>query len=280
VDARAEVGARALFEARFGVAPRTASGEVEPRLAALLGRRVCRRYKPDPVPEATLELVLAAAQSAPAKSDLQQYSILVVEDPAKRASIAGWIGDAWVGEAPLILVFCGDLRRGRRIGAAKGLPNANDTVDMLVNATADAALAMMMLMLAADAAGLGTCPLSVIRNRIDEVAALLELPDGVYPWAGLSLGWPAATRDVSMRLPPALVVHRDRYDDSAFEEELAAYDARRHARQPIPPRSQRHVATYGELPVCHWSDNAARQLSLRERAQFTEFLKRHGFALE
>jgi FMN reductase [NAD(P)H] len=274
------VDARELFQTRFGLPPKHASGPVDDRLAALLSRRVCRRYKPDPVPEATLELLLAAAQSAPAKSDLQQYSIIVVEDAQKRAKIAGWIGDSWVGEAPLILVFCGDLRRGRRIGAAKELPNRNDTVDMLVNATADAALAMMMLIMAADAAGLGTCPLSVIRNRIEEVAALLEIPAGVYPWAGLCLGFPAASRDVSMRLPPALVVHRDRYDDSAFEEELPAYDARRHDRQPIPPRSQRHVATYGELPVCHWSDNVARQLSLRERAQFTDFLKGHGFALD
>jgi len=274
------VDAETLFDVRFGLPPRHASGPVEERLAALLSRRVCRRYKPDPVPEATLELLLGAAQSAPAKSDLQQYSIIVVADAAKRARIAGWIGDAWVGEAPLILVFCGDLRRGRRIGEMKGLPNRNDTVDMLVNATADAALAMMMLMLAGDAAGLGTCPLSVIRNRIAEVAALLELPPGVFPWAGLCLGWPAATRDVSMRLPPALVVHRDRYDDGAFERELAAYDARSDARQPIAPKSQRHVATYGELAVCHWSDNVARQLSLRERATFTDFLKANGFALE
>jgi FMN reductase [NAD(P)H] len=274
------VDAIPLFNARFGLAPKHAAGPLDDRVAALLSRRVCRRYRTDPVPEATLELLLAAAQSAPAKSDLQQYAIIVVEDPVSRAKIAGWIGDAWVGEAPLILVFCGDLRRGRRIGEAKGLPNRNDTVDMLVNATADAALAMMMLIVAADAAGLGTCPLSVIRNRIEEVAALLDIPEGVYPWAGLCLGFPAATRDVSMRLPPALVVHRDRYDDGAFSRELAAYDERRHARQPIPPRSQRHVATYGELPVCHWSDNVARQLSLRERAQFTDFLRKNGFGLE
>jgi nitroreductase/FMN reductase [NAD(P)H] len=272
--------AAALFEARFGIPPRHASGPVDDRVASLLSRRVCRRYKQDKVPEPMLELLLAAAQSAPAKSDLQQYSMIVVEDAEKRAKIAGWIGDAWVGEAPLILVFCGDLRRGRRIGASKDLPNRNDTVDMLVNATADAALAMMLLIIAADAMGLGTCPLSVIRNRIEDVAALLDIPSGVFPWAGLCLGFPAATRDVSMRLPPALVVHRDRYDDAAFERELPAYDARRHARQAIPPRSQRHVATYGELPVCHWSDNVARQLSLRERAQFTDFLKKNGFGLE
>ena len=80
-----------LFDARFGLAPKHAAGPVDDRLAALLSRRVCRRYKPDPVPEATLELLLAAAQSAPAKSDLQQYAIVVVEDPGSRAKIAGWI---------------------------------------------------------------------------------------------------------------------------------------------------------------------------------------------
>jgi FMN reductase [NAD(P)H] len=270
-----------LFAARFGLPPRHEDGgAVEARIAALLARRVCRKYRAEPVPEAMLELILAAAQSAPAKSDLQQYSIIVVEDPAKRASIAGWIGDAWIGEAPLLLVFCGDLRRGRRIGELKGLPNDNDTVDMLVNATGDAALAMMMLITAADAAGLGTCPLSVVRNHVGKVAALLDLPDGVYPWAGLCLGFPAATREVSMRLPPRLVVHRDRYDDAALAEEIAAYDERRHARQPIPPRSQLHVARFGELPVCHWSDNVARRLAVRERADFTRFLEEHGFAFD
>jgi hypothetical protein len=33
------------------------------------------------------------------------------------------------------------------------------------------------------------------------------------------------------------------------------------------------------MAVCHWSDNAARQLSRREREDFAEFLKRHGFDL-
>jgi FMN reductase [NAD(P)H] len=269
-----------LYRRRFGVEPHAAGGPAEGVVAALLNRRVCRRYTGAPIPEALLETLLACAQSAPSKSDLQQYSIVVVEEAERRRRIASLVGDSWIADAAAILIFCGDIRRGRRIAAMKGLPHVNDTVDMLVNATADAALAMMAFILAAEASGLGCCPLSLIRNRIFEVAEMLGLPEGVYPWAGLCVGWPAATRDVSMRLPPAVVVHRERYDDLALEAEVAAYDARRHARQPIPPRSQRHVAVYGELAVCHWSDNVARQLSLRERKDFTEFLRRNGFGLE
>ena len=269
-----------LYRRRFGLDPAAAAGPAEGMVAQLLGRRVCRRYTGEPLPAPLLETLLACAQSAPSKSDLQQYSIVVVEEPERRRRIAGWVGDSWIADAGAILVFCGDLRRGRRIAALKGLPYDNDTVDMLVNATADAALAMMAFITAAEASGLGCCPLSLIRNRIFEAAEMLALPEGVYPWAGLCVGWPAATREVSMRLPPSVVVHRERYDDANLEAELAAYGERRHQRQPIPPRSQRHAAIYGELPVCHWSDNVARQLSLRERATFTEFLKRNGFGLE
>ena len=50
----------------------------------LLARRSIRRYKPDPVPEPLLTALLAAAQSAPTKSNLQQYSILLLEDPDRR----------------------------------------------------------------------------------------------------------------------------------------------------------------------------------------------------
>ena len=73
-------------------------------------------------------------------------------------------------------------------------------------------------------------------------------------------------REISLRLPPSVVVHRDRYDDSALEQEVEAYDRRRHAHRPIPPQKQRHTAQYGALDYCPWSENVTRQLSLPERA--------------
>ncbi|BBK30646.1 nitroreductase/FMN reductase [NAD(P)H] [Stella humosa] len=270
-----------LWDARFGLAPPDGVPEaVPPALARILGRRTIRRLKPDPIPDGLLALLLACAQSAPAKSDLQQYSILVVKDPARRAAIASWLpAQPWVAEAPVFLVFLGDMRRGRRMGELRGRPNANDNADSFMNAAVDAGLAMETFLLASEAAGLGCCCISMVRNRIDDLAALLELPDGVFPIAGFCLGWPAAEGRVSMRLPPAAVVHVDRYDDAALPELIEAYDRRRHARAPVAPASQRHGERYGIVDYCPWSENVARQLSVPERAGFRDFLARHAIAL-
>ena len=120
----------------------------------------------------------------------------------------------------------------------------------------------------------------MVRNRIAEVSQLLALPPGVYPVMGLTLGYPAETPPASMRLPPAIVVHRNRYDDTRLAGDLAGYDGRRHGRQPVPPEKQRHTDRYGVREVCPWSENVARQLSLRERAGFRAFLLSAGLALD
>lgn len=249
-------------------------------LERVLGRSTCRRFRGEAVPEPLLAALLGCAQSAPSKSDLQQYSIVVVEDASARAEIASWLPRMpWVGEAPVFLVFCADVRRGRRVCALRERSHANDNLDTFLNATVDAALALGTFIGAAEAAGLGTCPISYVRNHLPRLTPLLGLPEGVFPIAGLCVGWPAAGEPLSMRLPPAVVVHRDRYDDTRLAAEVAGYDARRHAREPIPPAKQKNPGTYGTAEVCPWSDQVSRQLSLPERADFRAFLERHGFAL-
>ena len=51
----------------------------------------------------------------------------------------------------------------------RGHDFANDNLDSFVNATADAALAMGGFVAAAEAAGLGCCPISLVRNHIEAV---------------------------------------------------------------------------------------------------------------
>jgi nitroreductase/FMN reductase [NAD(P)H] len=216
--------AAALWRARYGTEPDFAPpAGIVPGLAAILDRRVTRRYRPELVPEPLLRTLLAAAQSAPSKSDLQQYSIVVVQDPAKIALVADWIDTmAWIKEAPVFLFFCGDIRRGRRLCELRGLEHANDNADTFLNATADAALSMAHLILAAEMVGLGTCPVSYVRNHVERVAPLLGLPRGVFPVAGLTLGWPAARNAPSPRLPQSVVVHRERYDDGGLKRRCPA----------------------------------------------------------
>lgn len=265
-----------LIHARYGSVPFDPPESLPPGLAALLDRRVTRRYRPEAVPDALLDTILAAAQSAPSKSDLQQYSIVVTRDAAKIARVADWIGTMpWIKDAPVFLLFCGDMRRGQRICAAQGRAHANNTMDTFLNTAVDAALAMGMAIAAADAAGLGTCPISYVRSHIEKVGPLFALPEGVYPVAGLTLGWPEARNGPTPRLPPSAVVHRERYDDAGLDGALAAYDALRPRQRP------RYPEVHGPAPEgCTWSENTARQLAVPERFGFRTWLRLRGFALD
>jgi nitroreductase/FMN reductase [NAD(P)H] len=263
-----------LIRARYGSLP-FPPPDISAALAALLGRSVTRSYTADPVPEALLNVVLAGAQSAPAKSDLQQFAILVTRDPGKIGRVADAIGTMpWIRQAPVLLLFCGDIRRGRRICAHHGRAHANDSIDTFLNASVDAALAMAFCIQAAAASGLGTCPISYVRNNLDLVADLFGLPEGVFPVAGLTLGVPAARNAPSPRLPPGVVVHRETYQDADLDAVLPAYDALR------PPGKPRYPEVHGAKPEgCTWSENAARQLSVPERANFRAWLAARGIHL-
>jgi nitroreductase len=272
----------ALIEERFGL-PTTAGAELpaEGTVAQLLAHRTHRRYKPDPVPDDVLEIVLAAALSSPSKSDLQQVAVVLVKDRAKQATIGGWIPDMpWIATAPLFMVFCGDHRRIRRLsGELRHRPFPNDTLDMFMNAAVDAGLVLQGFVTAAEAMGLGCCPISVVRNHVEKLAEMLELPPGVFPVAGLTVGYPSQAGWTSMRLPPALTVHTDRYDDTNLAREIDAYDRRREARHATPPASQRFVERFGVSDPYGWSEDKARQYSVPERHNFGPFIRRHGFGL-
>jgi nitroreductase/FMN reductase [NAD(P)H] len=271
-----------LLEQRFGV-----TLNVPPELAHLdelihaAAHRSDRAFTPDPVPPEWTETLLACALSAPSKSDLQQVSVVRVEDDAKRAAVARLVPTLeWVPSAPLLLMFCGDNRRIRRICELRDRPFANDHLDALFNASVDAALVMMNFIRVARAAGLGCCPLSMVRDRSVELADLLELPDGVFAVAGMAAGFPATPAAISPRLPLSLTVHTDRYDDSRLEEELDAYDKRRSEVQPIATEQQRDAARFGTQERYGWSEDKARQVSRPQRVDFGRYLREHGFRLD
>lgn len=233
------------------------------------------------MPESWVETLLACALSAPAKSDLQQVSVIRVEDAGKRAQVAALVpGLDWLPSAPLLLVFCGDGRRIRRICELRGRPFGNDHLDAMFNASVDAALVMMNFIRVVRAAGLGCCPISMVRDRAADLSRILELPAHVFPVAGMAVGFPAGEVGISPRLPLSLTVHRDRYDDSRLEKEIDAYDERRSAVQPIAPEKQREKERFGIQDRYGWSEDKARQVSRPARADFGRYLRDQGFSLE
>lgn len=271
-----------LIEDRFGIsteAGRTmdATGE----LADILKHRSHRRFKDDPVTDDILEILLAAAFSAPAKSDLQQSAVVIIRDSKKRKAIADLIPSMpWIRTCPVFMIFVGDSRRIRRICEIRGKPFSNDHLDAFLNAAVDTGLVLMNFIRAAEAVGLGCCPISVVRNHIDEVAEIIELPDHVFPVAGMTAGYPLDDGYLSLRLNSAINVHVNSYDDAELAKELEAYDKRRDARFSIPTEKQRKTEEFGVANFYGWSEDKARQVSTKERDQLASYLTKRGFNLD
>jgi len=162
----------------------------------------------------------------------------------------------------------------------RGRAFPNDTLDMFMNAAVDAGMVLQSFITAAEALGLGCCPISVVRNHVEKLAELLALPPGVFPVAGCCVGYPSQPGWISMRLPPALTVHTNRYDDSELPARMEDYDGRREARHKTPRESQRFADRYGYTEPYGWSEDKARQYSVPERHNFGPFIRNHGFALE
>lgn len=271
------------WRARFGDADELPGEAPEiPWLRQVLLRRTHRRYVPRDVPEGLLHLLLGAAFSASSKSDFQQASVIRVAERGRRDRLAALVPDMpWIGAAPVFLVFCVDARRLDQLGELRGHQEDNGRLEGFFNAAVDAALVMQSFILAAEAAGLGCCPISVIRNHADAVAVILELPDKVFPVAGLCLGYPAGEGHISMRLPLAITLHTDRYDNSALAEEIANYDRRRAARYATPREQQRAPDIFGYADFYGWSEDKARQAAAQPEGQgFAPHLRARGFNLD
>lgn len=271
-----------LISRRFGMP--TDTGRAWPAtgtVAQLLSHTSHRSYLDKPVDEETLQILLAAALSAPSKSDLQQVTIIRMRDKARRRQVEALVPSMpWLSEAAELLVFCGDNSRARRVAGLRGKPFPNDTLDMFMNAAVDAGLVMQGFITAAESIGLGCCPLSLLRDEIEQLGAILGLPAGVFPVAGLCAGYPAREGRLAMRLPMTVTVHTDRYDASGFERDLAAYDARRAEAEPARPGNQKHRDMYGEVLPYTWSEDKARQYSVPQRHNFGDYVRKQSFSLK
>jgi nitroreductase/FMN reductase [NAD(P)H] len=248
-------------------------------LARLAARGTQRRYQPRAVSPALLRLLCACALSAPTKSDLQQGELLVVEDPHKRRVLSELMPDqAWLREAPAFVVVLANGRRLPQLCELRGKPFVNDHLDAFFNASVDAGIVLSTLVRAAEAVGLGCCPVSVIREHGERVSELLELPTRVLPLAGLCLGWPVQAARISVRLPLQMTLHQDRYDEGDVAQRLQSYDERRAALEGVA--AQRDVARWGQAAFHGWSEDKARQFAVPHCAGFGSFVRGQGFRFD
>ncbi len=222
-------------------------------LDTILSHRSVRAYLPNPVPFETVQLLVAAAQSAATSSNLQPWSVVAVEDPARKARLAALAGNqAQILQAPLFLLWIVDHHRLTEIGASVGVAAEGlHFLESFLLGAVDTALAAQNAVVALESIGLGSCYIGGIRNKPAEVAAELGLPPQTFALFGLTVGYPdpAAPAAVKPRLPQQAVLFRERYGRDASAAAIAAYE-----------RQLRDFQREQSLPERSWTEQASQRV--------------------
>ncbi|MGV8857563.1 NADPH-dependent oxidoreductase [Rhodoglobus sp.] len=235
-------------------------------IRVLTGHESIRSFDPSPIATEVLDAILLSARSAPTSSNLQAYSVVVVEDEQRRARLAHLVGDqSYVATAPVMLIFCADVSRLHYLAERQGHTFAANNLEMFLTASIDASLALQNALVAAESLGLGAVPIGSVRNEPSLIAAELALPRGVFAVAGLTIGYPnpGVRRGAKPRLPSETVVHREQYSTEDLEQQVSDYDAVMIANGLY---AGRQVASDPQIPDAEygWAEHTARRTSKPE----------------
>lgn len=157
----------------------------------ILALRAIRTYADRPVDPDDLERVLEAARWTGSSKNRQNWSFIIVDDPAIKERLA---------------------RTGDFTTPLDAAPAAICLVEEPECYEFDTGRVAQNIMLAADAIGLATCPITLHRDA--DAAEVLGLPDGRRCRYAIALGYPAPSAGPARfggRKPMNELVHRNRY---------------------------------------------------------------------
>jgi nitroreductase len=237
-----------------------------PTLALLHSHRSIRNFTDAVVPDADIDTAVRAGQAASTSSAVQAYSLLQVTDLAVREAIVPLTGgQTKIARCGAFFIVCGDVRRHRLVCEAAN--SAYDAkLEAFLVATADASLFAQNLVVAFESMGYGICFIGGLRNQLNDVEALIPLPEGVYPLYGLCVGVPAEAPIARPRLPLEAVWFKDSYpDDATVADQLKSYDV--------------DYAAYMEArgaKASGWTSAIARGTSTARRTYLGEFYTGKG----
>ncbi len=162
------------------------------RYDSILRLRALRSYRDEPIPEETLEKILEAARWTGSAKNRQNWSFIVMRDPEQKARLAE----------------CGDFTTPmRNAPVAIALVQEPDGYEF------DTGRVAQNIMLAADALGVATCPVTLHRDA--DAAVVLGLPPATRCRYAIAMGLPAEGEGAANwggRKPLDTLVHTDRYD--------------------------------------------------------------------
>lgn len=239
----------------------------------ILDHRSIRSFLDKPLTVEQIQTIVECAQSASTSSYVQAYSIIGISDPEKKAKLAEFAGSqTYVEKSAHVFVFCADLHRIEIGGEMEG-KNVSELLESTENfmvACIDAALAAQNAALAAESMDLGICYIGGIRNNIQAVSELLNIPYRVIPLFALIVGYPKKRPDKKPRLPLANVYHENSYQTNkqVFMKQLEGYNEDIYTYYDQRTNGKRKET---------WTEQVSNMLDKKRRLFMKNYVEGQGF---
>lgn len=228
-----------------------------------------RVYKDEPISDEVFHDMLEAAQHVSSSRFVQAYSVIHVKDEEKRKKLGELSrNEKQYNSAALPLIFCADLNRLGHANRMHGEEIKSGSLENFMVATVDASLFAQNFVVAAESRGYGVCYIGGIRNNIEEISELFNLPDKVIPLFGLTVGVPDEKNEVKPRLPIENILHIDSYNEEKYEQLLPEYDNLIQEYYSQRSTNQKNMT---------WTESMASFLSVNRRPNLIEYILSKGF---
>ena len=148
-------------------------------IEAIMTRRSTRNFKPDPVSEEDLQILLRAGMQAPSAGDERPWHFIVIDKPEVLHAVPDFHPSAkMLLGAPLAIAVCSDRKLEKHRSSW----------------LQDCAASSENILLTAHAKGLGAVWLGIFPNatRVAGLKSLLDLPDDIRPVSLIAIGHPAS----------------------------------------------------------------------------------------
>ena len=245
---------------------------MNPALNLLMNHRSYRDFTDQPVSDADLDAIIAAAQRAPSSIHAQVSSLIVIRDPAKRAKIAALAGNQeWIAKAPVFICVVADFAKTQAAVAFAGEKQIiQESLEGFAVGALDAGIVVTTISTAARALGLGTVFIGGIRNNLQGMIDLLGLPPLTFPFIGCCIGHFASEPPLKPRLPEKTFRHEEKWQGVPDNATIEAYNAELMA----------YWKSIGRPDGQSWTENTARRYKVIYNPTTKPIAIKQGFTLE
>ena len=166
---------------------------------AIKGRRSIRAFKPQDVPDETIEKLIDAARYAPSAGNIQPWTFVIAKKMETKKKLAkAAYNQTFVEQAPVVIVVCADENRASMRYGRRGAT---------LYCIQDTAAAIQNILLTAYSLGLGTCWVGAFNE--DEAKQVLRASEGMRPVAMIPVGYPNKTPSQRAKRPLNRIVHHE-----------------------------------------------------------------------